>query len=398
MLDVTDVIPWSDICFIDCETRSTMPGDTPDTNVMNTSTRRYAAQAFPIIITWAYDLDGPVKRWEWTRFDQPPTREDLPEELLMWAETGYFAAWHAAFDRAVLDRYFNAGVDAWLDMMVQASFNNIPLGLDRAAKSCGYEGKLGMGKALIRLFCPVDGATPDEEPEKWAQFCEYADIDVSQMQLVAAATFAVPFAIWREYWTSERINDRGLPVDLDMARGGAAVAAAYAEQTNDRVREITDGALYSVRQYDAQRAWVWERVRNNPLIAQHMIIAQRTLKTGEEEYKLKMDRPIIVKMLAALNTLNESDGLTDDEYNVQRFLEEREYGASAAPAKFQKVLDMVMPDGRLPNSYVFSGATQTGRFSSKGVQVHNMTRDTVGDTDKEEDACIFLIEAGENHA
>ncbi len=111
-----------------------------------------------------------------------------------------------------------------------------------------------------------------------------------------------------------------------------------------------------------------------------------------------MDRPIIEKMIAALNTLEDNEGLTDDEWAVLQFLEEREFGASAAPAKFQKVLDMVMPDGTLPNQYVFAGATQTGRASSRGVQVHNMTRSTVGDLAREENACVFLIETGEEVA
>lgn len=431
MIDLTDTIPWDDICFIDCETRSTLPA--PDGDVTKTSTRRYAAQAYPIIITWAFGLDGDVKRWVWTDLLRRPAPTDLPTELREWS--GYFAAWNSGFDRAVLDRYLDAGVAGWLDMMAHAAYNNLPLGLDRAAKACGYEGKIASGKTLIRLFCPYDGADPATMPEAWAQFCEYADVDVSQMQAVAGATFPVPYAIWREFWASERINDRGLPVDTTMARGGARIAEAYAAQTNERVEEITDGAIRTVRQYDAQRAWVWERVRDNPLVAQHMVEAHRTLTASEasaliyrlekeaasastpatgkrklkrakmlsdlrdsaggvDEYVLKMDRPAIVKMIAALSTLDETKGLTDDEFAVLQFLEEREYGASAAPAKFAKMVDMVMPDGTLPNQYVFGGATQTGRFSSRGVQVHNMTRDTVGDLQTEEDACLFLMDMG----
>ncbi len=392
MIDTTDYIPWDDVCFIDCETRSTKPA--PDGDVTKTSTRRYAAQAFPIVITWGYGLDGDVRRWEWSDFTTLPTSDDMPLELLEWG--GYFAAWNSAFDRAILNDLLGTHVNVWLDMMVHAGYNNLPLGLDRAAKACGHEGKISIGKTLIKMFCPHDGIHPKDDPDNWKKFGEYADVDITQMQAVAGSSFPVPYAIWEEFWVSERINDRGLPIDTDMAKGGAVIAEAYAAQTNERVRDISDGALYSVRQYDAQRSWVWERVRGNPFVAEHMIVAERNNPdTGEEEFKLKMDRPRITKMIAALCTLDEKEGLTDDEFAVLRFLEEREYGASAAPAKFAKVLDMVMPDGTLPNQYVFGGATQTSRFSSRGVQVHNMTRSTVGDLDAEEAACVYLIEEGE---
>lgn len=396
MHDATDFIPWEDVCFIDCETRSDSDQENPDIagNVTNTSTRRYAENAWPIIITWGYDLDGPVQRWESQDITRPPTLDELPTELREW--DGYFAAWNSGFDRAILDRFLRAGVKGWIDMMAHAAYNNLPLGLDRAAKACGQGGKVTGGKKLISLFCSHDGALPEDEPKKWQEFCGYADVDVEQMQRVAEATFPVPFSIWEEFWVSEAINDRGLPFDRSMAKGGAKLAEEYGERLGERVGEITGDDLYSIRQYVGQRAWVWERVRENRFVAQHMIEAERfNEKTGEEEFILKMDRPRITKMLAALETMNEKEGLTDDEFAVLELLTEREWGASAAPAKFQKMIDMALPNDRVPNQYVFSGATQTGRFSSRGVQVHNMTRSTVGDIDQESDAADYLVNAAE---
>lgn len=392
MIDITDTIPWEDVCFIDCETRSRVTENPAHGDITQTSTRVYADNAWPIVITWAYGTEGKVKRWEAVDVTRPPTREELPAELFEW--DGYFAAWNSAFDRAILDRSFGAGIKAWLDMMAHAAYNNLPLNLDGAAKAVGAGGKVQTGKSLIKKFCSPDGMLPQDDPTAWARFLHYADVDIEQMQEVAMSSLPVPFAIWQELWASERINDRGLPIDIDMARGGAALAAEYGEQTNKRVEEYTDGALYSVRQYVKQREWVWDKVKGNPFVAEHMIKAQRDHpeKPGEKEYKLKMDRPRITKLIAALNTVDEEHGLTDGEFAALQFLEEREFGASAAPAKFAKMLDMVRDDGTLPNQYVFSGATQTGRYSSKGVQVHNMTRSTVGDIDAEENACLDLIE------
>jgi len=358
MHDVTDTIPWDDVCFIDCETRSEEVDGIAD-DVTKTSTRRYASHAWPIVITWAYGLDGEVLRWEAPDVTRPPTVDALPMELRKW--DGYFAAWNSGFDRAILDRYFQAGIEGWLDMMAHAAYNNLPLGLDRAAKSCSLGGKVSAGKKLIRKFCSPNGETPQSERE--------------------------------EFWVSEKINDRGLPIDRAMAAGGARLAKAYIERLGEVVDRITEGEMYSIKQYVKQRAWVWDRVKDNPFVFEHMVEAEREKEDGEVERVLKMDRPRITKMIAALTTLDKRQGLTDGEFQALELLEEREWGASAAPMKFQKMLDMAVSN-RVPNQYVFSGATQTGRYSSRGVQVHNMTRSTVGDIDAEEDACAYLVSSG----
>jgi hypothetical protein len=54
----------------------------------------------------------------------------------------------------------------------------------------------------------------------------------------------------------------------------------------------------------------------------------------------------------------------------------RQFGGSASPAKFAKMVAQ-HDDGLLKGQYVFGGAPQTGRFSSKGVQTHNLTRSSL---------------------
>jgi len=400
MKNSTGYIDWADVCFIDSETRS-RPGQRNAAweNVTTTSTRRYADGAYPIIITWAVGLEGEVHRWETPDITRPPTRDELPEELRQWA--GFFAAFNSGFDRAILDPYFGAGVDHWLDMMAQGAASGLPFGLDKAAKACGHDGKMAAGKRLIQLFCSSDGALPEERPEEWAEFCEYADVDVIAMQHMAASTLPLPIWQWEEFWASERINDRGLPMDKLMLDGAAKVAEAYTSKTNERVHEITDGAMFSVRQYDKQRAWVWDRVGGLPLAAKPMIKAHRVnFETGEDEYKLKLDRPVIQQVIGALLTQDEREGLTDDEYDALLFLEEREFGASNTPGKFAKARDALAPPlGKqpslvLPNQYVFNGAAQTGRFSSRGVQMHNLTNQTVGSFEDELELSELLCDIG----
>ena len=72
-------------------------------------------------------------------------------------------------------------------------------------------------------------------------------------------------------------------------------------------------------------------------------------------------------MLAYVKTL-------PDMATVERVLEMRRYGASTTPAKFGRILDQAL-DATLYGSYAFNGAPQTGRYSSRGVQIHNLARD-----------------------
>ena len=63
-------------------------------------------------------------------------------------------------------------------------------------------------------------------------------------------------------------------------------------------------------------------------------------------------------------------------HDLLRVLQIRLYGGSKTPAKFGKMLQQQV-DGVLYGQYVFNGAAQTGRASSKGVQIHNLARDTL---------------------
>ena len=61
--------------------------------------------------------------------------------------------------------------------------------------------------------------------------------------------------------------------------------------------------------------------------------------------------------------------------------------AHATPAKFGRMLQQHL-DGVLFGQYVFNGASQTGRASSKGIQVHNLARSVLA---READAIDTIV-------
>jgi DNA polymerase bacteriophage-type len=376
----------TDICFIDDETRSLL-------DVTQVSTGRYARSCDVIIVTYAIN-DGPVQTWTVERFGERLDWHQRPADLR--AFEGKFVAFNSAFDRQTMHHGIDncdLVVEDFLDAAVQAAAANLPRNLDAAAKAVGHDGKQEDGKALIRMFCDASRTeTPQSNPEEWARMLSYAATDIDALRAVWTATLPLPQWQWQEFWAAERVNDRGLPIDMAFAEGARRVAAAYAERTNDRVKEITEGELYSVKQYTAQPLWCWDKLRFLPSVREIMVKRHDEDAEGGEliPTAFGLDRNRIVRMLAELERVNQESGLTDEEFAVKELLEEREFGASATPAKFGKAVDMaITEDGwaYLPSQYVFNGAQQTGRFSSRGVQVHNLARDTI----KTEDQAIAEI-------
>jgi len=70
-------------------------------------------------------------------------------------------------------------------------------------------------------------------------------------------------------------------------------------------------------------------------------------------------------------------GLGFDEAKAHEAAELRLYGAGASPKKFAR-LEAQQVDGVLRGQYRFAGAGQTGRMTSRGAQIQNLTRDAIG--------------------
>ena len=72
-------------------------------------------------------------------------------------------------------------------------------------------------------------------------------------------------------------------------------------------------------------------------------------------------------------------------------------GAGASPKKFARI-DAQQVDGVLRGQYRFAGAGQTGRLSSRGAQIHNLTRDVLGEDGAAEAALVDAIADGCSYA
>ena len=200
----------SDLVWLDFETASAL-------DLKAAGTVAYAAAGSSRATVLAFALgDGPARTWhadgailDWDR---------APDELRAAFERGAtFAAWNASFDAAVWN-YATLGFpflapERVIDPMVQAGVSNLPTDLEHASRYLGGKGKQKDGKQLIKLFC-IEGAAPSEYPTEWQRFLAYARQDVEAMRDVYGKTRPLPRGEWEQYWAFERINRRGVAIDM----------------------------------------------------------------------------------------------------------------------------------------------------------------------------------------
>jgi DNA polymerase len=246
----------SDIVWIDSEVASRL-------DLKAVGALRYAADPSTRAIVLPYAIgNGPALAWhadgvilDW---------DNAPIDLrTAFADGGKLAMWNASFDAAVWN-HSTIGFpflppERVIDVMIQAGVSNLPTNLEGASRALGGGGKQKDGKRLIRLFC-IEGADPREHPEEWQLFLRYARRDVEEMRDAYRKTRPLPLEEWRQYWAFERINRRGVAIDLPFVRRAAALAAEDAGASGRRLAELTGGAVTRVTQAKRIASWLHDQL------------------------------------------------------------------------------------------------------------------------------------------
>lgn len=404
----------NDYCFIDTETKA-LPHTrgTPDESVTDCGAYRYRRGARVVMIQHAVG-NAPVqvsafkdfhitRKFLWGSTFLPADLWEFHQRAL--AGKAWYVAWNMTFDRLMLNTIDGCTIrpDMTLDAMAQALASNLPAKLEGASRFIGRTGKQQDGKELIKLFTGADGwsngepgPTPQTHPEEWRRFGAYGAQDIDELRAVFFATRQLDRREWEEYWVSERINDRGMAVDVDFCVRADMIAAANQRRLSAALKELTGGTITKPTQRERIASWLYDNTE--ALEARNALV--KTWKPEDDEDgsdelvpgKLSVAEDNLNRYLTYFRDLDERVGLTDEEFDLLQIAEARSYGASATPAKFGKIVDM-HDEGRLCGQYRFNGAQQTGRFSSLAVQIHNLIRATLSDRgypDREIDVIDFI--------
>lgn len=371
----------TDFQFLDTETRSTL-------DVKTVGAHKYADHPDTTItvICHAPDDDWPriwSPEWAWGNSIHSTYDEYEPTELLDHIEDGgYIVAWNAAFDRLVFNKvaierdWPLIQIKQTLCAQAQAEANNLPGALGKAADCLGtYHKKDPKGSKLISLL--ANGTIEDwnseefETPELMGHFRAYCMHDVTAMRDIWQHTRPLTTYEWDEYHASERINDRGVMVDVEFAEHARNYANAETRDISQRLVELTGDEKMTINAHLRKADFLHSLLQQDEDLQR---ITERPPKKKNDPPRKSCDRPTREAVLEALANPERGDNIDQDRRETAiEFIELIEAGNGAAVRKFNAIVNQAV-DERVYGSYSFNGAGQTGRFSSRGIQVHNIIR------------------------
>lgn len=301
--------------------------------------------------------------------------EPFPKDVAEYVgDGGMIAAHNAAFERLHFwyvicpdYRIPEPRIEQFYCTAANARARALPGNLDDLARCLRlpYQ-KDRRGEDLIKLLCMPNDKNGD--PELLQQLYDYCARDV---EVERAAMAVVPeLTSWEleVYHAAEYVNDAGLFVDVEFAKAAMDYADAEADEINARIAELTEGRITSTSQYQRIKDLILEVGG----IAAGKVMARVTTdrRTGEEQRKLSFDGDTRTRFLEQMD---------DDPERypeiVRSLVELCDEAGRSSVAKFRNMYNRADDEThRVYGAYVPFGAGQTGRFSSTGVQVHNMPR------------------------
>jgi DNA polymerase len=339
--------------WLDYETRSTV-------DLAAAGAHNYARDNATSVLCMAYAFDDEDVQLWWRH-------EPFPQRVREHFASGQqIRAHNEEFDRLitwyVVCPDYNLPeppLEAWYCTAAQARANCGPGSLEDVGRFAGASMKKDhRGKALVRACC----CPPfKDDPDLLRELGEYAMQDVRAMRAISKAMRDLSDTELRDYHVNARVNLRGVQID----RALCAAAVRYAEQERveieQTVREVTEGALTSVRS-PKMREWVLERV--GPQAKKLMEV------TKDGETKISIDKNVRASLLAlAEENAEEVPPAVADVVQCADDL------WASSVAKFQRAHSLSdRDDARVRGAFVFAGGAATGRASSYGLQLHNYPR------------------------
>jgi DNA polymerase len=325
------------ILYLDFETRSHC--DLKKHGVYN-----YAQDATTDVLCMSYAFDDEdVVTWLPT---QPFPKRVRDHKGLIYAH-------NAAFERLIFwyVLQINFKLEQFYCTATQARANCAPGSLEDVGRFAGASMKKDYrGAQLIRALCVPPFK---DDPALMLEMVQYCEQDVRAMRAVSQSLRPLSDEELEDYHVNEKINDRGVLVDVPLASAAISYAAIELADIQSIVRTVTNGAITSVRS-PKMRAWVQER------------LSPEQLKLMEvEDGKYSIDKRVRANLLAV-------EDLPPDVAEVIQCADDL---WASSVAKFSRLKDLAdVEDSRVRGAFVFAGGSATGRASSYGAQVHNFTR------------------------
>ncbi len=344
------------ILGIDIETYSSV-------DLVKSGVYRYAESSdFEILLfAYAYD-DDPVQIIDLAQ------GEKLPMELLsdLTSSKVIKTAYNANFERVCISRYtgvFNPP-EQWQCTQAYALTLGLPTNLDTVAESLKLKHqKLDKGKQLIRLFSipkrtkkahqgqesifDLERNTPAEYPERWEEFKRYCIMDVEVERELRNRLHKYPMSgkeqkIWQ---LDQKMNDLGVRVDRELVRNAIECSQLYYNKLFQEAQELTGVA--------------------NPNSAEQI---KHWIKSNHDIHIDSLSRERVTELVKEVR-----------DPQLKRVLELRLEMSKTSVKKYEAMQRTVCKNGRIKGILQYYGASRSGRWAGRLVQIHNLPRNHLKD-------------------
>lgn len=280
-------------------------------------------------------------------------------------------AYNANFERTCFFNYFKIPMppEQWRCTAVHASTLGLPGNLAGVGAALGLpedKQKDKIGKSLINYFCKPCKPTktnggrtrnlPCHDKEKWEQFIEYNRQDVVTESAIRdmITKYKIPDSEQELWGLDQDMNDKGVRLDMDLAKKIIDYDEIYHERLIQEAKEIT--CLENPNSLSQLKNWFFKR------------------------YNLQVTSITKDSIPEIIDRLKEMDPIYDAADGI-RMLEIRQELGKTSTKKYTAMTQAVCSDSRLRGILQFYGANRTGRWAGRIVQVHNLPQNKIPDLD-----------------
>ena len=349
---------------IDIETKS-------DKDISKCGIYAYTDTPYFDILLFAYSIDGqPIQVVDMAN------GEEIPESILaaLADENVVKRAFNCNFERVCLSKYLRENhpqyfqsysidedtvgdflnPESWHCSMIHARTLGLPSSLAEVGKVLGIEQqKMTEGKALVKFFCvpydTVDGVpqfhNPKDYPDKLEIFKAYNKRDVeAELEIDRKLSrFPVPDFLWKEFYLDQEINDRGILVDMQLADKAINLDAEAKEELTAEMKRLTGvenpNSVYQLLD------WLETQGYKSDSLGKAQV--QELIKTAKEP--------------------------------VKSVLQLRLQLSKSSVKKYTAMKNTACSDNRARGMFSFYGASRTGRWAGRNVQLQNLPQNHLPD-------------------
>ena len=328
------------------------------------------------ILLFAYSINhGEVEVVDLAQGEKPPIeiiKALVDDGITKWA-------YNASFERVCLSRYisryypeyfisYSINEDtvneflnpiSWRCSMIWSAYLGLPLSLAGVGSVLGLEEqKLKEGKDLIKYFCVPCNPTktnggrtrnlPEHDIAKWELFKSYnkRDVEVEVSIQERLQSYPVPEFLWDEYHLDQEINDRGIALDMELVENAIKFDEIAKQKALDELQKLTN--IENPNSVMQMKEWL-----NNNGVEMESLGKKQVIEMIKDAPKE------IVDVLELRQQISKS--------SVKKYLAMKNAGCACNRAR---------------GMFQFYGATRTGRWAGRIIQLQNLPQNHIGDLEE----------------